>query len=243
MPARVQSRILTQSGSEVGEDNVSLEENDPDKNDYTAIISWTCPRKYESIRYDGENHATRGEFRTVEEFEVDEEEETADGEYEFELDADLQPVAGEEAVEDQAIETVEVVNVTQEQQIPADNLEVDYAANSVAVPAEPFDDEDEIKVFPLLTEGNVKFQGRNQFDQVAGTVTKWGVPVYRWADFDQLKQGTQIRMTGRLNWTRNESLELTLDSDHEIVWQDDDYSVATGSAYVSEIEQQVDVEL
>ena len=170
-------------------------------------------------------------LRSLEEFEGDGSAET------FDLDTRLQPVGGEEDIEDQPFPIVVGYDVDDETELEI--VDVDYATNEVTVDAAP-DDGNDLKFWPVITQGAVQYQGVNQFDQVEGPVDKWSTPVYRWAFFDQDKRGTEVNLQGAIHFSRDETLELTLDSPAQVVWDDVDYP---RGEYVSQIEQRVDIEL
>lgn len=235
--AKVQERALDHTGSEVGEDAVELQQNDPGRK--TRIAAWTCPRKFESIRYHGRRHYTKLELRY---------QQRTYGEEDFddqtlELEGNLNPVAGEEDIEDQPIPVLKAANIDTGEEIDPRDMEVDYHRNAVSFNPEVLDTETEnVVVFPLIQEGAVQFRGVNQFGQVEGPADKWMVPMYRWSDFDLDKQGSEVNLQGSIQFTRDETMELVLESDLDVVWESDDYEHTIGGSSVSTIEQRVDIE-
>lgn len=229
MAERVQRRTLSHTGNELGDDKLSLTENQINPQRKSTIVAFECPRKFESIRYRGRRHHTKLVLRTMEEH-------ASDGTEEVTLDARLQPVAGEEDPDDQPYPVVVAVNVTQGAEVNV--VDANYATNTVTLAEAPALD-DVLKLFPIISQGTIQYQGVNQFNQVEGPVDRWETPVYRWHDFDQDKRGTEINLQGELRWSRYERLEMVLNSPTPVVWQDADYP----GSFVSTIEQQVDVEL
>jgi hypothetical protein len=230
MADRVQRRTLSHTGNELG-DKLTLDYNQTDPQRKSTIVGFECPRKFESIRFRGRRHHTKLVLRTMEEHE-------SDGSTEVELDARIQAIAGEEDIDDQPYPVCVAVNVSGDdpEEIPV--VDANYATNTVTLYEAP-DEGDDLKLFPIISQGAIQYQGVNQFNQVEGPVDRWETPIYRWHDFDQDKRGTEINLQGEISWTRYERLEMVLDSPETVVWQDDDYP----GSFVSTIEQQVDVEL
>ena len=228
---RIQERTISHTGTELGEDEVSLSQNQIDPQRQTEIISFECPRKFESIRYRGARHWTKAQLRALVEIE------NADPVAEQSLDHNLIPVAGEEDIEDQPFPIVVGYNVTQDADLEI--VDVDYAANSVTLSEAPTAD-DHLKFYPALTRGSVKYRGVNQFGQIEGPLDKWDTPVYRWLDFNQDKRGTEINLQGSIEFGRHERMEMVLDSPQQVVWEDEHYPAG---AFVSNFEQRVDIEL
>lgn len=227
--ARIQTRTISHTGSELGEEYVSLLANQTSPQRESAVISFEVPRKYESLTFDGETHSTKFVPRTMEQ-------KASDGTTTVPVDAKIQPVAGEEDVADQVHPVAVVVDTTAGTELEV--VSADYAANTVEVASAPALD-NVLKVYPILAEGTVKMQGVNQFGQVEGAVNKWSLPIYRFHDFNQDEAGFEINLQGRMQWGRNETLEILVDSPHAVVWEDVDYP----GAFVSTLEQRVDIEL
>ena len=240
---RIQTRTISHTGSELGSDMVDLTQNQVSPQRESAIASFECPRKFESITYAGRKHYTKAELRGMESFTVSDDDASGtleEGERTLALSTNLRPVAGEEALDDQPFESVQAVNVTQSAAIENADLTVDYAANEVVVAESAVADGDEIKVYPVINEGSLKIQGVNQFGQVEGPADKWSIPLYRFSDFDQDQRGREINLQGRIKWSRYESIEYVVDSPRQVVWTDADYP---HGSYVSHLEQRVDIEL
>lgn len=229
MAEKIQTRTISHTGSELGAEYVSLLSNQISPQRESAVISFEVPRKYESLTFDGEAHSTKFVPRTMES--VD-----SDGTTTVPVSSKIQPVAGEEDVEDQVYPVAVVVDTTAGAQI--DVVSADYAANTVELESAPASG-NVLKVYPILAEGTVKMQGVNQFGQVEGAVNKWSLPIYRFHDFNQDEAGFEINLQGRVNWGRNETLEILVDSPHQVVWEDADYP----DAFVSTLEQRVNIEL
>lgn len=224
-------RGLTQTGGVIGEDLVELRSNrvDPSPAE-TPVISFECPRKFAEIIMEGSRHHTKFRPRTVEEIE-------GPGQV-FELDADLLPISGESEIDDQPYPTVRVVNLATGEEMDVEA--VDYGSNEVTLVEEPTDAEDnpaDVKAYPIITRGEVKWQAVDQFGQVEGPVNKWSVPIYDWADKPQNRDDARVYIPGHVRWGEAEAIELLVDSPQEIIWEDDDYP----DRYVSQIEQRVDI--
>ena len=54
---------------------------------------------------------------------------------------------------------------------------------------------------------------------------------------EQEKAGTEINLNGRVRWDRNETVEVMINSPHDVVWEDAQYP----DAYVSAFEQDVEI--
>lgn len=213
---------VSHTGSVLGEDHVELSQNQTDPVRRTEVLELECPDKFEGLEFVAAEHPVRFVPRTLEE-------ETGDGATtEFALDANLQPIAGESDIEEQNYPVVEAVEVGGEELEIAD---VDYTADTVTLEEAPADGTD-IKFYPVLTKGTVKWGGKNALGQDIGTLYPWGFPMFRFHDMDQIRAGREITMEGRAEWSHNETLELRLESEEPIVWEDEDYP----DAYVSEIE-------
>ncbi len=225
--------VISHTGKVLGSDKVTLSQNQISPQRETAIISWECPRKYESISYAGRQHPTRFIPRTHQEVSG-----TADDDTVVSLDGNIQPIAGETNPEEWDYPPVVAYNVTQSTDY-TDDLEYDFTADEVTLPEDPADG-DTVKLWPILTEGQIKMVGINQLGQEEGALYPWGVPVYKFHDFPQLQAGFELNLHGNVNWTRHEKVELRLDSPRQIVWEDPDYP---RGSYVSTIEQDVAIEL
>lgn len=223
---QVQERVISHTGSELSDGAVTLSQNQNDPQLATPVVGFECPRKYEWIEYQGRRHATKGEFRTVQEVAG-----TAGDDTLVDVEANLQPIAGQEddaypvvVAADDAGNEVEVTNV-------------DYAANQVTLGADPADGVS-YYIFPVITTGTVQFRGINQFGQVEGTLSEWATPIYRFADFDQNKRGTEINLQGRARWDHYETIELVVDSPRQVVWTHANWP---RGEYATKFEQRVDI--
>lgn len=230
MADKVQEYTLTQAGGVLGADFVDTQQNQTSPQRPTSVISFEVPREYEKISYVGRRDATRFVPRTMETISGTTGDDTV-----VSLTADIQPVAGETALEDQDYPAVVAYNVDQAAQV--DIADIDYAANEVTLATDPADTET-VKLYPIITEGNVQYQGRNQFEQVEGPVYNWPTPIYRFHDFKQLQQGREINLHGSVDWTRYEKVEFLVDSPRQVVWQDSDYPLGE---WVSTFEQDVEI--
>lgn len=228
---KVQEYTISHTGSVLGDENVELSNNQTNPQMDTPIIGFTCPRKFEWIELNARNHPTRMVPRTVETVSGDGTTTT------FDVNADLMPIHGQETVEDQDFPVIRVVSVANGTEMNV--ADVDYAANTVTLETAPADGTDNVKFYPVITTGQVKYRGINQFGQVEGVISDWGTPIYRFADFEQNKRGEAIRLHGNVRWDHYETVQMTLDSPHELVWQDDDYP----ESYVSTFDQRVNIRL
>jgi hypothetical protein len=228
---QIQERTISHTGSELGSSNVTLSQNQVSPQLETKIIEFEGPRQFEEIRYYGPQHWTKMILRSLVEI-ADAPAQTTQS-----ISHDLIPIAGEEALDDQPFPTIVGYNVTDDSEL--DIVSVDYAADEVELSAAPTAD-DNLKFYPVLSRGTVKYQAVNPFGQVEGALDTWGVPVYRWADFDQDQRGTEINLQGSLEWGETEVLRMVLDSEQQVTWTDDHYP---DGAYVSTLEQRVEIEL
>jgi hypothetical protein len=232
MPENSQSYTVSHTGSVLGEEYISRSSNQTNPQRPSAVFSMKCPKKFESIEYVGRRDATRFVPRTTETYSGDGAATT------FDLAADIQPVAGEEKLADQDYPVVVAYDSDAGQQLSV--ASVDYAANSVTFESAPNNAADNVKIWPIISEGDVQYRGLNQFGQVEGHVYNWPTPVYRWHDFEQLKQGREINLHGSVTWGRYETVEVLLDSPRSLTWEDADYPEGE---YVSTFEQDVTINL
>jgi len=233
--AGVQEYTISHTGSVLDPDGDGLVErfqNQVSPQRETPILEFECPRKFEEIRYVGRRDPTRFIPRTVESITGSAGDDTV-----VSLTADIQPPHGETDPNDQDYPPVVAYNVDQGAEVAIDS--VDYAANTVTLASDPADTET-VKLWPIITEGSIQFEGVNQFNQVEGPVYNWETPVRKWHDFEQNKRGTEINLHGRIFWSRYERLRVTMDSPRQIVWEDSDYP---RGAYVSTFEQDVEIQL
>lgn len=214
------SSVLEQDGT----DYVTLFQNQVSPQRQTEIIEFECPDKFDSIQWTGRSDAVRFIPRTKET-------KTSDGGNTYSVSVDLIPIVGEKQVEDQPYPAVVAVQNGSEVAIDS----VDYAANEVSLASD--DGNNDIHLFPVVTQGTVKMRGINTLDQSTGPVFPWSFPIYRWHDMKQDKRGTEVNLNGSVYWERNESLQLMVDSPTQIVWEDTDYP----ESYVSQLEMDVEI--
>ena len=231
---QVQERVISHTGSELGTDEVTRTQNQTTPQLDTPVVAFECPRKYEWVEYVGKRHATKGEFRTVQTVSG-----TAGDDTLVTVDAKLQPVAGETDLADQEEAAFPAVIAADDAGNEVEITNIDYAANTVTLAADPADGTD-YYIFPLITEGTVQYRGVNQFEQVEGTLSEWSTPIYKFADYDQNKRGTEINLDGRARWDHFEEIELVVDSPRQVVWEHAQYP---RGSYVSKLEQRVDIHL
>lgn len=237
-----QEDTIAHTGDVLGSDAVTLSQNSTSPQRRTTIAEFECPRQYERISYVGRRDPTRFVPRYMQSATISDADASGaleEGERTIALNGNVQPVAGETNLAEQDYQAVEAVNTTQGTVIGADELTVDYAANEVVVAESAVADGDTVKVYPIITEGSLKWQGRDVLDQLEGRLYKWPFPVLRFHDFPQLKSGTEIRMHGSVEWKRHEKVQLTLDSPRTIVWTDADHP----DAFVSKLEQDVEIQV
>lgn len=232
MADQTQQYTITHTGGVLGEDNVTTATNQTSPQRETAILSFTGARKFEEIEYVGRRDATRFVPRTTETLTG-----SADDDTVVSLEANIQPIAGEEDLDDQDYPVVVAYNVTQGTEIEL--ADVNYATNEVTLASDPADG-DSVKLWPIMTDGQIQFRLVNQFGQEEGRVYPWTTPIYRWHDFPQLKAGREINLHGSVTWQENETVEVLLDAPQEITWEDADYP---HGQYVSTFDQDVEITL
>jgi hypothetical protein len=231
---------ISHTGSTVGSGNVTRDQNQVAPQRETEILAFECPDNYDSISYVGQRDATRFQPRSMEQATIQDADASGsleEGERTVALSADLQPINGETAIDEQQYPVVEVVNVTQSTEIQPEDFTVDYAANEVTISSDAVNDGDDVKVYPVVTEGELKFYGVNALGQQEGAVDSWGFPLRRFADMKQDKRGTEINIGGSIIWETFETFEVRLDSPRQLVWTDSDHP----AAYVSTFEQDVQI--
>jgi hypothetical protein len=222
-----QDYTVSHTGQVLGTSQVDRQQNQVAPQRESPILSMEVPDNYDSLEYVGPRDAVRFHPRSKETFDGDGAKVT------FALSADLIPSGGEPLLDDQPEPTVQAVADGAEATIDS----IDYAADEVTLASAPAADTDNVHFFPLVTDGTVKFRGVNTLNQVLGPVYPWTHPVYRWADFNQDKRGTEINLPWPpVTVERNETLDVMLDSSQQIVWEDADYLYGS---YVSEFEMDV----
>lgn len=225
-------RSLTHAGHEVGDDKVTLRQNQVDVN--SPVLMWECPRKFQTISYSGGSHKTKFVPRNKES--VENAPDAEDGYVVIDLESSIQPIHGEPDPRDQAYPPVVAKNVTQDAKIVPE--EYHYATNEVVFAEADVDVDDELALFPILVEGTLQYRGLDQFDHEIAPLDQWSEPIHVFHDFDQDKNETEVHLIGAAEWSESEKLALYIDSPHQIVWEDPDYP---DGQYVSRMEQRVDV--
>lgn len=232
MADQTQEYTLSHTGGNLDPENVTTAANQTAPQRETSIIGFECPRKFSQIEYVGKRDSTRFVPRTTESITGTTGDDTV-----VDLTANIQPVAGEEAIAEQDYPVAVAYNVTTatEYEIVA----VDYAADTVTLGTDPASG-DTVKVWPIMSNGDVQFRLINQFGQEEGRVYPWATPLYRWHDFPQLKRGREINLHGSVTWEENETVEILLDAPQAITWEDADYP---DGQFVSTLEQDVEITL
>lgn len=232
MASQTQQYTVSHTGGVLGSSYVTRDSNQTAPQRETAVLSFECPRKFDEINYVGSRDATRFVPRTTESITGSANDDTV-----VDLTANIQPVAGEEAIDQQDYPVAVAYNVTQGAEV--DVVDADYAADTVTLGTDPADG-DEVKVWPIMSDGDVQFRLINQFNQEEGRVYPWSTPLYRWHDFPQLKRGREINLHGSATWGENETLEILLDAPQALTWEDADYP---RGQYVTTLEQDVEITL
>lgn len=223
-------RSLTHTGTELGADNVVLNENATGRED--RIISWECPRKYEAITYSAGRHITKFIPRTRKSASGDGSQTT------FDTQANIQPPAGEPQMADMPYPPVVAYDTAAGAKLTV--ADYDFDGNTVTFESAPTSGSSNVLMWPVVTEGVIKFQGYDQFDNAVAALDQWGIPIRVFNDFDQERNITQIHLTGAATWEESEKLVLSYKGPHTIAWQDADYPEGE---YASTIEQRVDVDV
>lgn len=221
-------RTLVHTGNEVGSSNVTRSQNAPDS--YTKILEWVCPDKYDQIDYAAGVHPTRAELRSKQ---------TADGDGStgpFAIGANVVPVAGEEAIDDQRFPVLVAYDSDASSQLTV--ADVDYAANEVTFENAPNNASSNIEMWPVMADGKIQYRAIDQFDHEVGALDHWGTPLHVFSDHDVNKNDSQIHLVGRMSFAENETLGIYVDAPEQIVWSDGNYPEGS---YVSEYSQKVDV--
>lgn len=223
-----QQYTISHSGSVLDpQDEGNVEHSQNEVGAESTVLSFTCPKNFDRVSYQGRRDPTRFIPRTMEEF-------TGDGATTtFDLSARIQPIAGETDLDEQDYPVVVAVDVPNGE-VAIESI--DYATGEVTLAAAPADG-NAVKLYPILTEGTIKYRGIDALGLPQGPVDKWGFPVYRFHDFHQDERGQQLRLHGSVFWERQEVVELMMDSPHQVVWEDADYP----GAYVSTFEQDVEI--
>lgn len=249
MPGQVQERTISQTGTVLdhqGNTNAETSQNQTSPQRQTEVATFTCPRKFSAIEWNGDRDPIRFVPRTSQSATLSDDDASGsleEGERTIALSANIQPVAGEEDLVEQetiAHPAVQAVNTTQGTTVALADLSVDYAADEVVVADSAVAAGDTVKVFPIITEGTINFQVENTLNQSEGTLYPWDFPLYRFHDFQQDRRGREINLPDRFaEWEENEEMIVLVDAAEKIVWTDADYP----DAYVSGIEFDVQVTL
>lgn len=221
-------RSLTHTGSEVGDSNVDRSQNAVNRED--EILSWTCPRKFESITFSAGDHITKFRPRYRE---------NADGDGStttFSVSGNINPPNGETYIPNMEYQPVVAYDTDAGSQLEVDSY--DFDANSVTFTSAPNNATGNVLMWPILTEGTIKYVGRDQFDNQVAALDRWGIPIHVFNDFNQSKNMTQIHLTGAATWEESEILSVVVDAPYQIVWEDGEFPNGT---YASTMEQRVDV--
>lgn len=234
MPAQVQERVLSHTGAELGDGMITLSTNQTAPQLATPIIAWEMPDMYEWAEYAATRHPTEAELRTEQTVTG-----TANDDTVVTVDADLQPVAGEEELADQEDIAFPAVIAADDAGNEIDITNIDYAANTVTLAQDPADTVD-YHIYPLIVEGTARYRGVNQFNQVEGSLAEWGTPLYKFADYDQQKRGTEVNLQGTARWSTHERLEMVVDSPRAVTWT---HAQFPRGQYVSKLNQRVDIKL
>lgn len=228
----VQEFTISHTGSVLddGNNEVVREANTADSPD--AILSFTCPRKFEEVRYRGQRDATRFVPRTKQTITGTTNDDTV-----VALNNDIRPYAGEKDIADQEEPVVVAYNVDQATEVEI--ASIDYAANEITLATDPADTET-VKIWSIISQGTIQYQGRNALDQVEGPVYPWPTRVQVFSIFPQNKRGREIHQHGSVTWGRHETVEVLFEAPHVIDWTDADYP---RGEYPSTFEQDVKIEL
>jgi hypothetical protein len=198
----------------------------------SEILELRCPTNFDQISFVGPRDAVRFEPRTHETVTVTSGNSTLSG-----ITANLQPIAGEPLLEDQPFRTVRIYSQANSQE-ETDRIEsVDYAANEITLSSN-VGQNTTFDVYPVINEGTLKIRGLNALDQTSGPMYPWSFPIYRWADMEQNKRGTEVNLNGSITWQRDESIQILVDSPREVVWDHPNYP----EAYVSTFEMDCRIE-
>lgn len=235
-----QPYTISHTGSVLGDDAVDAQQNQTSPQRETPVLTFECPDNFDKIDYVGRRDPTRFIPRTVESFTIGDDDGDAalqTDERTVDVSAELQPITGETEMAEQPYPVVEAVNVTQGVEIDTADLTVDYAANTVEIADSAVAIDDDVKVYPVVVEGTLKFYTANALGQTEGPVYKWDFPLRRFADMPQDKRGTEINLNGSATIETFDELQVHIDSPHAVTWTDADYP----GAFVSSFEQDVTI--
>lgn len=223
-------RSLTQVGNEVGADNVVLTENVADRED--AVLTWECPRKYSAITYAAGRHTTQFTPRYKESQDGDGATTT------FSLEGNIAAPAGETNLAEMQYQPVVAYDDVAGAQLEVESY--NFNTNTVTFVSAPDTGVENVHLFPVITEGYIKFVGHDQFDHRIAALDEWGIPLHVFNDFNSHQNMTKIHLTGAVSFEESEKLALYIKSPRVICWEDDDFPEGR---FVSVIEQRVDVDV
>jgi hypothetical protein len=222
-------RSLTHTGAELGDSNVNLSTNEPNRED--TVLEWVCPRKFESIVYSAGDHITKFHPRHRTNTDGDGSQTT------FDVPGNIMPPNGETYVPQMDYQPVVAIDTADgDNQLEVESY--DFDANQVTFKSAPVSGTGNVVMWPILTDGIIKYIGHDQFNNSVASLDTWGIPLYVFNDFNQDKNMTQIHLTGAATWEESERLTVYINSPYEIVWEDAEYPEGQ---YASTIEQRVDV--
>lgn len=223
-------RSLTHTGQEVGSSNINRSQNSADR--LSEVLAWTCPRKYDRITYSAGDHYTKFLPRYRESFDGDGSKTT------FSLTGIIGEPNGESDVSNMRYQPVVAYDDAAGSQLDVESY--DFATNEVTFTSAPDSGTGNVIMWPVITEGIVKYVGLDQFNNQVASLDTWGIPLHVFNDFDQAKRMTRTHLTGAAQWQENETLSVQIDSPRQVVWDDADYP---NGEYASTIEQKVDVDV
>lgn len=207
-----------------GADTVTLDQNQVDPQRMTEIITFECPRNFDSVTYEAPTDPVRFQPRTHEEAEG------PGGSYE--LDTNVQPVAGEQELEDQPYPSVIATDENGEE------IHIEEVDTSTEVVHFTEDQDGTVNLFPIISDGTIQMRVLNTLDQDEGPLYPWEFPVYRWHDMKQEKRGTEVNLQGAARIYTHEKLQIMMDSPDQLVWEHDAYP----GSYVSLLELDVTID-
>ncbi len=218
-------RLLTETGDIA---NVNLQQNVTGERDYVA--QWTVPKEYSQLVLATSIHETKFIPRTKESGLTVQDD---NGDLYVSVSGDLNPIAGEEALEDQDFPVAYVheggeVGITR----------VDYAQDRIYLDGNDTTAGNTADAFYVITDGSVYLRVKDVFENVGDVLDRFGMPVRVFSELEQNSRSNRPHLSGRATLSSSETLELLLESDQQIVWQDPDYP----SDYVSQISQRVELE-
>jgi hypothetical protein len=223
-------RSLTHRGNEVAYNgNANLDRSSNQTGVLSRILAWTCPEKFQRIDWVGRRHPMKFRPRDVETLTGTTNDDTV-----VTLTNNIIPVAGERDLDDQPYSVCRAYNVTQGTEI--DVVDVDYAANEVTLGSDPADG-DNVKLYPIVTEGTVILKGYDQFGHQIGVNERWRTPLETFHSMDQRDPDTAVHLGGEVHFQPSETLSVEVETPRTIVWEDADYP----GSYVSTLSLDAEV--